>query len=286
VEEEEIVTQKALPKKLFRENLKYPSPQHNLQNVNSSCPQHRIIIVGDSHARDCAKEVQQNVGCGFEVQEIVKPGSSTEVIVNTATRDIKKLTYKDPVVVWAGTRDVGKNDTGKGLLYQIKNFVENYKQTNIIVMSVPHRHDLEQKSRVNDEVERFNRKLKKFVKVYGNTRVIEVESDRDLFTKHGLHMNLRGKEQTAKRIGKEILDMLSEKKSDPIKIKGKDEEGTSEPREEKCLEENQENGELCGRKEGGGGQNVVEQTLMQSKRPRRLPINRSEDFLWLDLNKK
>jgi hypothetical protein len=119
VEEEEIVTQKALPKKLFKENLKYPSPQHNLQNVNSSCSQHRIIIVGESHARDCAKEVQQNVGCGFEVQGIVKPGSSTEVTVKTASRDIKKLTYKDAVLVWAGTRDVGKNERGKGL-YQIK----------------------------------------------------------------------------------------------------------------------------------------------------------------------
>jgi RNase H-fold protein (predicted Holliday junction resolvase) len=95
------------------------------------------------------------------------------------------------VVARTGIRDVAKNETGKGL-HQIKNFVENYKQTNVVMMSVPHRHDLEPKSCVNDKVKRFNRRLKKFMKVCGNARVIEVESERDPFTKHGQHMNLRG----------------------------------------------------------------------------------------------
>jgi hypothetical protein len=60
---------------------------------------------------------------------------------------------------------------------------------NVIVMSVPHRRDLEEKSCVNEEVKRFNRKLRKVMKAFGNASVIEVESERDLFTKHGLHMN-------------------------------------------------------------------------------------------------
>jgi hypothetical protein len=59
------------------------------------------------------------MGCGFEVQGIVKPGSNMEIIVNTANIDIRKLTYKDVVVVWGGTRNVEKNETGKGL-HQIK----------------------------------------------------------------------------------------------------------------------------------------------------------------------
>jgi hypothetical protein len=49
------------------------------------------------------------------------------------------------------------------------------------------------------------------MKVFRNASVIEVESERECFTKHGLHMNSRGKEQTAKKIAKEILDILSEK---------------------------------------------------------------------------
>jgi hypothetical protein len=84
------------------------------------------------------------VGNEFEVSGIVKPGASMEEIVNTVSRDIKKLTNKDIVVVWIGTLDVAKNETEKGL-HQIKTFVEYHNQTNIIVISVPHRHDLEYK---------------------------------------------------------------------------------------------------------------------------------------------
>jgi hypothetical protein len=124
------------------------------------------------------------VGCGFEVLGIVKPGASTEVIINTVSKDIGELTYKDVVVVWAGTQDVAKNESEKGL-HQIKIFVENHNQTNVIVMSVPHRHDLEENSCVNEEGKRFNRKLRKVMKAFGNASVIQIESERDLFTKHG-----------------------------------------------------------------------------------------------------
>jgi hypothetical protein len=159
---------------------------------------HKIIIVGDSYARNCANEVKQIVGNKCEVTGVVKSGARTEEMVNTVSRDIRKLTNKDMVVVWTGALDVAKNETEKGL-HQIKTFVEYYSQTNIIVMSVPHRHDLEYKSCVNDEVERFNRKLRKILKVFKNARVVEVESERDCFTKHGLHMNSRGKEQAEKK---------------------------------------------------------------------------------------
>ena len=60
-------------------------------------------------------------------------------------------------------------------------------------MSVPYRHDLDPNSCVNDEVKVYNRKLKKHLKVFGNSHVIEVDSNRDLFTRHGLHMNSKGK---------------------------------------------------------------------------------------------
>jgi len=44
--------------------------------------------------------------------------------------------------MWGGTKDGGKNEIQNSLL-QIKNFVENHNQTNIIVISIPHRHDLQ-----------------------------------------------------------------------------------------------------------------------------------------------
>ena len=111
----------------------------------------------------------------------MESGANTEIIVNISTKITKKLIKQDVVVVWGDTRDVGRNETEKGL-HQIKKFVENHKQTNIIVMSVPCRYDLEPKSCVNDEVKVYNRKFKKkHLKVFNNTCVIEVDSNRDLY---------------------------------------------------------------------------------------------------------
>jgi hypothetical protein len=76
--------------------------------------QNKIIILGDSHARGCAQEVLHNLGRDFEVQGIMKPGANMEIIVNTSPNITRKLTKKD-IVVWGGTRDVGRNETKKGL---------------------------------------------------------------------------------------------------------------------------------------------------------------------------
>jgi hypothetical protein len=77
-----------------------------------------------------------------------------------------------------------------------------------------------------EEIQRFNRKLRKIMKRWGNVRVIEVESERDYFTNHGLHMNLKGRERTAQKIGTEIAEVLSENKSTAIIMVGKDEIAT------------------------------------------------------------
>jgi hypothetical protein len=114
------------------------------------------------------------VGNEFDVSGIVIPGESMEETVNT---------------VCCKERDRERASPNKSFC--------RIPQSNIIVMSVPHRHDLEYKSCVNDEVKRLNRKLRKIMKYFRNASVIEVESGRDRFNK--------------KKIAKEILDVLSEK---------------------------------------------------------------------------
>ena len=146
----------------------------------------------------------------------MKPGANLQTIVKAPNESLGKLTKKDVVVVW-GTHDVGKNESEKGLR-QIRNFVENIKHTNVIVMSVPYRHDLAPNSCVNHEVKFYNRKLRKHLKVHDNVCVVEVDNKRELYTRHGLHMNLKGKELIAHKIIKTIKAMLDKKKSVPIKL--------------------------------------------------------------------
>jgi len=178
----------------------------------------KIIIIGDNHARGCAQEIQHNLEYDYEIQGIVKPGASLQSIVNTPRDSFGKLTKKDVIVLWGGTCDVGRNESTKGL-YQIRSFVEKLKHTNVIVMSVPYRHDLAPNSCVKHEVKVFNSKLRKYLKVHENTCVLEVDSDCNLFTRHGLHMNLKGKEHITCKTIKMIKAMLHKEKSVPIRLK-------------------------------------------------------------------
>lgn len=57
---------------------------------------------------------------------------------------------------------------------------------------------------MNWEIRHYNRKLNKVIKGFKNVQFINVLSDRNLFTKHGEHMNVKGKELM---VGKLIEEM-------------------------------------------------------------------------------
>jgi hypothetical protein len=252
--------------------------------------QNKIIIIGDCHARGCEHELQHKLEHGFEVQGFVKPGANLQTIANTSNKTKEKLKKKDFVVVWGGTRDVGRNESMKGL-QQMRNFVDNHKQTNVIVMSVPYRHDLASNSCVNEEVKVYNRKLKKHLKVYDKTCVLEVDTDRDLFTRHELHMKPKGKKQAACKIMNTIKAILNEKKSVPIKMNykedlGRDNKGREEgniTRESRTGQENsnknmQSNTKIENQQTGTPSLNIPDNR--SSTRQRKAPKSLSDDFLW------
>ena len=128
---------------------------------------HKVIVIGGSHARGCAAEIKANLEEYFEVQGFVSPGTGVNTIITSAIRDIQQLSKRDVVVVWGGSKDVGKMETKQGT-NRIQRFVETNKHTNIILMEVHHRHDLIQESCVNKEVEKYNSRILKHMKVYEN----------------------------------------------------------------------------------------------------------------------
>jgi hypothetical protein len=64
---------------------------------------------------------------------------------------------------------------------------------------------------VNKEIQIFNRKLRKFTKVFKHVTIIELNNNRETFTRHGLHLNKLGKQQIAKQMAKEIRRHTDEK---------------------------------------------------------------------------
>jgi hypothetical protein len=65
---------------------------------------------------------------------------------------------------------VSENNTNEGLK-GIEEYVKEYKDTNIIVTGIPHMHDLSPTSCVNLDVQKFNRKLKKLMKLCSSFRL-------------------------------------------------------------------------------------------------------------------
>jgi hypothetical protein len=103
----------------------------------------------------------------------------------------------------------------------LKGFVSSHNHTNVIVLTIPHRHDLSPNSCVNQEVQVFNRMTGKLKNVYQNLSVI-VDADRDLYTRYGLHLNAQGKEYTANRVTAVMRDLFTVKKSLPNALKWKE----------------------------------------------------------------
>jgi hypothetical protein len=128
--------------------------------------------------------------------------------VSSPSNLVKNLSSKDTVVIWGGARDIGKNESNQALK-EIKNFVQVHYKNKVIVISAPHRC-------VNQEVKVFNRKLCKYLTVYNNTQIVEADSNTDYYTRHGLHLNRKGKELIAKKIAVAIQDKLNTQKGAPI----------------------------------------------------------------------
>jgi hypothetical protein len=195
------------------------------------------------------------------------------------------------IVVWGGLKDVGKNETKMGTNC-IQRFVKTNNHTNFILMDIPHRYDLEQILCVNKEVEKYNRRLRKHMKVCENTEVIKVDLDRRGFTKHGQHMNAKGKELTAKRIAVAIKHTLKVYKKTPISMQWKEDSSN----ENQSLRE-AKNGVGEGRDPIENQNNSVsvennrrrledETAMKASRRCQKIPVTRRDDFLWTDTSKK
>jgi len=122
------------------------------------------------------------------------------------------------VIVCGGTNNISRNETNKGLRH-VTQFVQNKRNTNIILMNAPHRFDLEERSCVSKEVEVFNRKLNKIMKGYTHIKIINMSAKRGHYTQHGLHLNKIGKEWIAKKTAKFINNLFANPKAALIPMK-------------------------------------------------------------------
>jgi len=82
-------------------------------------------------------------------------------------------------------------------------------------MNMPHRYDIPKLISVNMNITSLNRKLQKLVNVLPHTTFLKME-DRNLYTKHGLHLNKLGKQLVQHQIASFLHSIFEQKTTHPI----------------------------------------------------------------------
>ena len=72
--------------------------------------------------------------------------------------------------------------------------MQKHNNSNIVVVNIPHRYDMDRNSVTNLEIQAVNRKLNKMAKVFSHVATVETDLNRRYFTRHGMHLNKSGKE--------------------------------------------------------------------------------------------
>ena len=113
----------------------------------------------------------------FDVCGVLKPGSNTGSLIETAKYDVEKLTMNDFLIICSGTNDIDRNYPTKAFK-NITNFIKNVNHTNIILVSVPYRYDAKEYTYVNSTIKSFNNKLLKFTKLFSHVSTVAVVNNR------------------------------------------------------------------------------------------------------------
>jgi len=195
---------------------------------SSLMKEHKVLIIGDSHTRNCAANVKIDIRDNSEVQELVKPSAGTDILVNPANNDIMSLQKSDVLIFCGGANSDGNKNSTKALQYSM-DFIKTKNHTNIILVTAPPRYDLMQSSCVNSEIKSFNRKLKKMAKVYQQTSVLEMDNDRKLFANHDLHLNDQGKGVLFKLIISHTYSILEHKIDPPVILNWRSDQNLTVP---------------------------------------------------------
>jgi hypothetical protein len=136
-----------------------PSKQNKPSNFQKR-KKKRILLSGDSHMRGCASELRIYLGPEYEVTGTIMPGSRLQNVTKLTSNEREGLSHSDAAVIWGGSNDVNRNESMKGLKH-LNDFVNQRKNTNVMFVTAPHRHNLLTTSCINNEVQNFNRNFTK-----------------------------------------------------------------------------------------------------------------------------
>jgi hypothetical protein len=168
---------------------------------------HKLLIFGDSILRGSAGTVRTLLSEKYSVLSVNKPGA-----------DFKELTQSlKNEVLGSGSNNCDRYKL-KTALKLIVEFLKTNNHTNIVLLSIPHRYDLQKFSYMNKQIMEYNRKLSKIARAYNHVQFSDVDINRNLYTKQGLCFNKFGKVQLAKQLVSLVQLMFGKKTDLPMAL--------------------------------------------------------------------
>lgn len=184
------------------------------QNINKS-----ITVLGDSHGRNLSKLLQESCGEGVHIRSIVRPGACIDSIMDVA-QDIEK-SKDNCIIVIAGANNL-YNGQVDSLCRKYRALVDSLKPCNIIVASVPFRHDLSLHDQINENIMNFNLFVHEMSHLMKGVTFLDLTGfPRGCFQKSGVHFNLNGKKLITGKILQKILPLLHRSSRDNNQINSK-----------------------------------------------------------------
>ena len=95
------------------------------------------------------------------MRSLTRRGASTIQLVGSQEKDLKGLGKSDVIVINGGTNDIDNgNVKDNAILIPMVHFIQKYSNTNIVIVNIPHRHDLMKFDKMNLRIQAYNSKLK------------------------------------------------------------------------------------------------------------------------------
>lgn len=196
-----------------------PNMHSTLAPSNES--NHKIIVASDSQGRGLSGYLCQNSKNNkINICNYCKPNAPMKYILESVrcSDEFTDLLRGDCVVLIGGTNDILRHSTtyksNKTFLEEYKTLLEDqleyFKHTNVILATIPYRYDQAADSSENDLIKQVNFSIRELIYDLPNVQLLDVYLLQSwCHTRHGLHLNRRGKKVISKEIIKMTEKMLN-----------------------------------------------------------------------------
>lgn len=177
---------------------------------------HKITIASDSQGRDLTKYLEHISNDRFDIFNTCQPGAPLRPIINGLKHSavLKVHSKSDVVVIVGGTNDVSQfitngHDSTTSYIDFLESQIKELNHTNVILATIPYRYDKQAESPENKVIKEVNHRTRLMCYNQPHVQLLDLYLlHKWQHTRHGLHINRKGKTFISREIIKTVDKFL------------------------------------------------------------------------------